>query len=476
VPFWNRFRAVAANIGGSITSQAARLTVTPCTYSAPTGDFTLPPEGGAGFVDLVTASACAWTANTSAGWLAVTPATGTGSARITYAAGPNATGTQRIAQMFIAGQSSVVRQGSASAALAIATTALPPAPVGVPYSAALTASGGVGAITWGLESGALPSGLNLSPGGAISGTATVAGTRNFSVRATDAGGATATRALSIVVSAPSAPVLAPGVVNRPNLTLTWSPPSTGPAPTAYTVVASLASGGPLVAQLPVGTQTSLTVSAPDGTFYVRIVATVNGAPVSSNEIRVDIAPPALPVAPQSLTAVVAGSVITFTWQAPPGSLVAGYVLEAGTGPNLSNLATLPLGNTTSFSSPPVPNGSYYVRVRALNSTGLGPASNEVRAVVGPPPPSAPTLSGSGGVGGTVTLNWSGPASGAAVSGYQLQAGSVPGASNVAVINLPSLQTALVTSGVPSGTYYVRVLATSASGPGTASNELTVVVP
>lgn len=272
------------------------------------------------------------------------------------------------------------------------------------------------------------------------------------------------------------PVLEPGVVHRPNLTLTWTPPSTGPAPTAYTVVASLAPGGPLVAQLPVGTQTSLTVAAPDGTFYIRVVAVVNGAPVSSNEIRVDIAPPALPVAPQALAAVVAGSVITFTWQPPPGSLVAGYVLEAGTGPALTNLATLPLGNATSFSSPPVPNGNYYVRVRARNATGTGPASNEVRAVVGPPPPSAPTLSGSGGVGGTVTLSWSVPASGAAVTGYQLQAGSAPGASNVAVVNFASSQTALVTSGVPSGTYYVRVLATSASGPGTVSNELVLVVP
>jgi len=207
-----------------------------------------------------------------------------------------------------------------------------------------------------------------------------------------------------------------------------------------------------------------------------VVATVNSVPVSSNEIRVDIAPPPLPSPPQSLAALVAGNVITFTWQAPSASGVTGYVLEAGSGPGLSNLAVLPLGDTTTFVTPPVPNGSYYVRVRGRNTSGTGPASPEVRVVVGPPPPGAPTLSGSGGSGGTVNLSWSVPASGAAVTGYQLQAGSVPGASNVAVVNLPASQTALVTSGVPSGTYYVRVLATSASGPGTVSNELVLAVP
>jgi predicted phage tail protein len=264
-------------------------------------------------------------------------------------------------------------------------------------------------------------------------------------------------------------------VNRPNVTLTWTPPTTGPAPTAYTIVASLSAGGPVIAQLPAGTQTSVTVAAPDGTFFVRVVATVNGALVTSNEIRVDVVPPALPLSPQNLRAAVAGGVITFDWQAPSGSVVTGYVLEAGSTPGLSNLAALPLAIATTFVTPPVPNGSYYVRVRAQNTTGTGPASNEVRVVVGPPPPSAPTLTGSSGVGGTVTLSWSVPSSGAPVTGYQLHAGSAAGASDIVVIDLPATQTALVAASVPAGTYYVRVRAMSASGPGMNSNEVTLVV-
>src|SRR6185503_11847166 len=47
----------------------------------------------------------------------------------------------------------------------------------------------------------LPAGLNLSGAGLISGTPTAPGTSNFTVRVTDNPGATATRALSIVVNA-----------------------------------------------------------------------------------------------------------------------------------------------------------------------------------------------------------------------------------------------------------------------------------
>ena len=48
---------------------------------------------------------------------------------------------------------------------------------------------------------------------------------------------------------------------------------------------------------------------------------------------------------------------------------------------LSRLATLAVGNTTAWSVPGVPNGTYFVRVKALNGTFHGPPSNEVVVVV-----------------------------------------------------------------------------------------------
>lgn len=477
VPSWNRFRAVASNTAGAATSAPALLTVVAgCAYTTVTGELMLPPAGGTGFIELGTGPSCVWTASAAESWLSVTPANGVGSTRVTYAAGANTSGAPRSATMTIAGRTNVVRQAAVSSSLTITTATLPAAAVGVAYAADLAATGGTGTIVWSLNGGALPGGFSLSAAGVIDGTAAAPGTATFTIRATDAVNTTATRTLSIVVGASSAPVLAPAVVNRPNLTLSWTPPAAGPAPTGYTIVASLAAGGPVVAQIPLGTQTSITVAgAPDGTFFIRVLATVNEATVSSNEIRVDIAPPALPAAPQNLTATVAGSVITFAWQPPAGSPVTGYHLEAGTAPGLANLATLPMGTATSFVTPPVPNGDYYVRVRAENAAGIGPASTEVRAVVGPPPPGPPALTGSSGPGGTVSLSWSVPTSGAPVTGYELHAGTAPGLSNIVVIALPGSQTALATGGVPPGTYYLRVVARSASGPGAFSNQVALVV-
>lgn len=277
----------------------------------------------------------------------------------------------------------------------------------------------------------------------------------------------------------AAPILAPAVVSRPNVTFTWMPPTSGAPPSGYTLVASLSAGGPPVAQLPVGTQTSVVVSAPDGTFYVKVVAIVGGAAVASNEIRVDVTPPSLPGPPQQLTTTVAGNVVSLTWQAPAdtgGAPVVGYVLEAGSAAGASNLARLTLGSATSFVSPAIPNGSYFLRVRAVNAAGVGVATPEVRVIVGPPPPSAPTLSGGAVAAGAVSFVWTVPSAGASATGYRLVAGTAPGLSNAAAINLPATATSFAIGGVPAGTYYVRVHAHSAVGLGFASNELMVVVP
>lgn len=72
-------------------------------------------------------------------------------------------------------------------------------------STTLAATGGTPGYTWSLSSGSLPSGLTLSPAGAISGTATAAGSFNFTVKVTDAAGRIATKALSISITATTPP-------------------------------------------------------------------------------------------------------------------------------------------------------------------------------------------------------------------------------------------------------------------------------
>ena len=91
--------------------------------------------------------------------------------------------------------------------------------------------------------------------------------------------------------------------------------------------------------------------------------------------------PSVPGAPQNVLASSSGGNVTITWSAPiTGGAPTSYVLEAGSAPGLANLATVPLSGT-SFSAAAVPAGTYYIRVRALNSIGTGPASADVQLVV-----------------------------------------------------------------------------------------------
>lgn len=105
------------------------------------------------------------------------------------------------------------------------------------------------------------------------------------------------------------------------------------------------------------------------------------AQVSASVGGVGVAFP--PMAPAALSAVTScGGCVHLTWTLPVQSPAAsGYVLEAGTGPGLSDIGTLRLGLTTRLDIPGVPPGRYYARVRATNYTGTGPASNELAITV-----------------------------------------------------------------------------------------------
>jgi hypothetical protein len=76
-------------------------------------------------------------------------------------------------------------------------------------------------------------------------------------------------------------------------------------------------------------------------------------------------------------------------------------------------------------------------------------------------------------GSTVTFTWLAPNFGP-VTGYILEAGSAPGLSNIAVATLGNVLTQSF-SGVPPGTYYVRIRAVNAQGASIVSNERTVIV-
>jgi chitinase len=199
--------------------------------------------------------------------------------------------------------------------------------------------------------------------------------------------------------------------------------------------------------------------------------------VATNNVTIGVHPAIAPTAPATLAASSSGSTVFLAWTEPAiGPSPVTYYIEAGSAPGAANLANFSTGSSaTSFSAPGVPSGTYFVRVKAANPYGVGPASPEATLVVGalctgPPPP---PLDFSHAVAGrTVTLTWN-PAAGA--TSYVIEAGSTPASSNLVIFDTGNSNAGLVVPGVPPGTYFVRVRAKNPCGVSGPSNEIIVLV-
>jgi hypothetical protein len=185
-----------------------------------------------------------------------------------------------------------------------------------------------------------------------------------------------------------------------------------------------------------------------------------------------------PATPTGLRSTVAGNTVTVGWDPVLADVLmqpaaaSSYVLQAGTGPGLSDLFNASVGGATSASGTLAP-GTYFWRVFAVNAAGQSPASTEAQFTVGcgvPAPPASFVFSVSGNV---VTLQWTSSA-GSQPQQYIVEAGSGPLRTDIIVAPVGT-QTSVVTA-APSGTYYVRVRAQNDCGTSAPSNEQIIVVP
>jgi hypothetical protein len=255
------------------------------------------------------------------------------------------------------------------------------------------------------------------------------------------------------------------------VTLRWTPPTGGLAPTGYVLEGGISPRG-VLASIPTGSSYPIfTFTAPPGVFYVRI-HTLSGAARSaaSNEIRIWVAnESAAPSAPDSFTGVRNGSTIALSWRNTfAGGAPASIVLDV-TG---SVTTSIPLGLAEGFSFAGVPNGTYTLRLRAVNAAGSSAQSPGVSlsfpgACSGVPSP--PTQFISYRTGRTLYVLWDPPGTGPAPTGYLL---SVSG-SFVGSFTTP---TRTLSGTVPPGSYRVSVLAWNTCGFSTATPVQTVVVP
>jgi Fibronectin type III domain len=182
-----------------------------------------------------------------------------------------------------------------------------------------------------------------------------------------------------------------------------------------------------------------------------------------------------PFPPLLLPGTTRGNSVSLAW-VDQGHLATSFIIEAGSARGLADLANFNTGNAlTTFTADGIGQGTYYVRVRAVNAGGVSTPSNEVTLLVqggcaGPPS----GLSLRSGSSSTVQFNWLSSPSGVATS-YIIEAGSRSGLSDLASLDTGNSSTSFSASGVGAGTYYVRVRSHSVCGVSAPSNEIVIVV-
>ncbi|MEQ9496602.1 MAG: putative Ig domain-containing protein [Deltaproteobacteria bacterium] len=229
--------------------------------------------------------------------------------------------------------------------LAIPSTALPEATVGVTYAAVLSAVGGTPPYTW-TSAGALPAGLTIQTGAGmvtLAGTPTMAGNFTFDLTVTDADGGRATANYALVV--------------HPELTITTASLPDGNAFDPYLAMVVASGGAPGSLQwnvsagaLPVGVQLvsdgSATASIEGtpttvGTASFTLSVTDSNGTAATQSFTVDVTgnltirelalPGGVVGQPYATTLQGAGGSDTgFTWQISSGNLPAGLTLTSGT--------------------------------------------------------------------------------------------------------------------------------------------------
>ena len=294
----------ATSVARDTVSASAMVTVDPApaisSTSLPGGivgtsyGATLQSSGGTGALSwsITTGSLPAGLSlNANTGAISGTPTT-TGTSNFTVQVSDSAsTPMSATAQLSI-----VIASG-----LIITTTLLSAGSVGVPYSAALQASGGTGSLSWSVTAGSLPAGFTLDSGaGTISGTPTVSGISKFTVIVTDSGtpAQTATQKLSITIMSGltiSTTTLADGTVNVAysatveenygTLPVSWSI-SSGTLPSGLSIDAATGniSGTPTVAGTSNFTVMVTDSSTPPQTTTQSLSITINPGGANNTEL------------------------------------------------------------------------------------------------------------------------------------------------------------------------------------------------
>jgi hypothetical protein len=365
-----------------------------------------------------------------------------------------------------------------TAAPAIAfSPALPAGAVGAAYAGSVTATGGLGALTYSLASGALPADLALNTAtGAIKGTPKAAdtGTAKFTIAATDAYGDSAISAsLSLAIAA------APAITFPSSLTggtvgtaYAGSVAATGGAGALTYSVASGALPADLALNKATGAITGTPKAADRGTAKFTIAATdAYGDSATSASLSLAIAAAPAITFPSSLTGGTVGTAYTGSAAATGGAGALTYSVASGALPADLTLNTATGAITGTPKAADV--GTAAFTISASDAYGDTATSGSLSITVTGPTITFP-LSLAGGMVGTA-YNASAAASGAlGTTTYSIASGALPASGNL-VLNTSTGAIIGTPHAADVGTATFKVKVVDAYGDTATSGNLSITV-
>ena len=252
--------------------------------------------------------------------------------------------------------------------------------------------------------------------------------------------------------------------------LKWNPPALGPAATGYLLEGGLTPGA-VLASVPTGSAAAtFTFAAPTGTFYLRLRA-MNGAELSlaGNEIRVYVNVPVKPSTPSNFQTGVKGRYLFLAWK---NSYAGGEPTSLMLDVTGAVTASVPLPLSQEYAVPNVFDGTFTLRLRAVNAAGSSAQTGAVTLTVPTTScalPRVPMNYSAVRAGNAVVLAWDAPSGGTPATSYQiLVSGTYSG-------SFPTSGRGFAAA-APPGTYVLSVRAVNACGSGPATAFQTVVIP
>ena len=271
-----------------------------------------------------------------------------------------------------------------SSPLSTTTSSLPQGVVNVPYTATVSASGGLTPYAWNVASGNLPSGLSLSRSGVLSGTPTASGSFSFSVAVSDSeqppsvanGNFSITIAAALQVTTTSLPNGSPGIFYSATLAATGGLPpyfwtvAQGSLPNGLTLNAAkgVISGTPTAAATSTFTVQSSDSETPGATVAANLSIVVPAPPARTAAFYVDNGSFVQPLNQTGLQIQSDGSLSLLP--SSPESAITGssfgssptlplvFFIKSGPPKYLESLLVNPHYSLTSYSSAPLQGGPY----------------------------------------------------------------------------------------------------------------------